>query len=106
MKKNKDLGLLKKSTETRKVKGWLLVKLFWESWELFSARHEHSISVPDSTSLNHCASKLVILELHSNRSGTDPQDAGISLNQVTFKTRFDNWMSRIGCGYRRGHGML
>ena len=23
-------------------------KLFWESWELFSARHEHSISVPDS----------------------------------------------------------
>ena len=25
------------------------------SWELFSARHEHSISVPDSTSLNHCS---------------------------------------------------
>ena len=39
-----NLGLLKKSTETRKV----IAQLSLET------RHEHSISVPDSTSLNHC----------------------------------------------------
>ena len=55
MKKNKDLGLLKKVWKQEKLRGdfWFW-KLFWESWELFSARQEHSISVPDSTSLNHC----------------------------------------------------
>ena len=53
--KNKDLGLLKKVWKQEKLRGdfWFW-KLFWESWELFSARQEHSISVPDSTSLNHC----------------------------------------------------
>ena len=53
--KNKDLGLLKKVRKQEKLRGdfWFW-KLFWESWELFSTRHEHSISVPDSTSLNHC----------------------------------------------------
>ena len=50
----KDLGLLKKVWKQERLRGdfWFW-KLFWESWELFSARHEHSISVPDSTSLNH-----------------------------------------------------
>ena len=53
--KNKDLGLLKKVWKQEKLRGdfWFW-KLFWKSWELFSARQEHSISVPDSTSLNHC----------------------------------------------------
>ena len=52
---NEDLGLLKKVRKQERLRGdfWFW-KLFWESWELFSARHEHSISVPDSTSLNHC----------------------------------------------------
>ena len=53
--KSKDLGLLKKLRKQERLRGDLLFwKLFWESWELFGARHEHSISVPDSTSLNHC----------------------------------------------------
>ena len=53
--KNKDLGLLKKVRKQERLRGdfWFW-KLFWESWELLGARHEHSISVPDSTSLNHC----------------------------------------------------
>ena len=53
--KSKDLGLLKKvrKQEMLRFNFWYW-KLFWESLELFSARHEHSISVPDSTSLNHC----------------------------------------------------
>ena len=53
--KSKDLGLLKKVRKQERLRDdfWFW-KLFWESWELFSARHEHSISVPDSTSLNHC----------------------------------------------------
>ena len=54
-KKSKDLGLLKKVRKQERLRGdFYFWKLFWESWELFSARHEHSISVPDSTSLNHC----------------------------------------------------
>ena len=53
--KSKDLGLLKKVRKQERLRGdFRLRKLFWESWELFSVRHEHSISVPDSTSLNHC----------------------------------------------------
>ena len=52
--KSKDLGLLKKLRKQERLRGDLWFwKLFWESWELFGARHEHSISVPDSTSLNH-----------------------------------------------------
>ena len=47
--------MLKKVRKQEKLRGdfWFW-KLFWESWELFSAKHEYSISVPDSTSLNHC----------------------------------------------------
>ena len=52
---SKDLGLLKKVRKQERLRGdFRFWKLFWESSELFSARHEHSISVPDSTSLNHC----------------------------------------------------
>ena len=62
--KNKDLGLLKKVRKQEKLRGdfWFW-KLFWESWELFSARHEHSISVPDSTSLNHCITDKTLQRL-------------------------------------------
>ena len=50
--KSKDLGLLKKVRKRERLRGdFRFWKLFWESCELFSARHEHSISVPDSTSL-------------------------------------------------------
>ena len=62
--KNKDLGFLKKVRKQEKLRGdfWFW-KLFWESWELFSARHEHSISVPDSTSLNHCITDKTLQRL-------------------------------------------
>ena len=62
--KNEDLGLLKKVRKQEKLRGdfWFW-KLFWESWELFSARHEHSISVPDSTSLNHCITDKTLQRL-------------------------------------------
>ena len=36
---------------------------FGEGWELFSARHAHSISVPDSTSLNHCSTDKILQRL-------------------------------------------
>ena len=64
MKKKKDLGLLKKVRKQEKLRGdfWFW-KLFWESWELFSARHEHSISVPDSTSLNHYSTDKMLQHL-------------------------------------------
>ena len=62
--KNKDLGLLKKVWKQEKLRGdfWFW-KLFWESWELFSARQEHLISVPDSTSLNHCITDKTLQHL-------------------------------------------
>ena len=62
--KNKDLGLLKKVRKQERLRGdfWFW-KLFWESWELFSARYEHSISVPDSTSLNHCITDKTLQHL-------------------------------------------
>ena len=64
MKKKKDLGLLKKVRKQERLRSdfWFW-KLFWESWELFSARHEHSISVPDSTSLNHCITDKTLQHL-------------------------------------------
>ena len=94
--KKKDLELLKKVRKQEWLRGdfWFW-KLFWESWELFSAKHEHSISVPDSTSLNHC--------LQTNYIGTTlqllgygPQDAGISLNRATFKRHFVNKCLELG----------
>ena len=63
MKKSKDLGLLKKVQKQERLRGdFRFWKLFWESWELFS-RHEHSISVPDSTSLNHCITDKTLQHL-------------------------------------------
>ena len=42
--KSKDLGLLKKVRKQERLRGdFRFWKLFWESWELFSARHEHWI---------------------------------------------------------------
>ena len=62
--KSKDLGLLKKVRKQEMLRGdFRFWKLFWESWELFSARHEHSISVPDSTSLNHCITDKMLQHL-------------------------------------------
>ena len=62
--KSKDLGLLKKVRKQERLRGdFRLWKLFWESWELFSVRHEHSISVPDSTSLNHCNTDKMLQHL-------------------------------------------
>ena len=86
--KNKDLGLLKN------------VRKQWKD-----VRHEHSISVPDSTSLNHCLQTSYIgPTLQPLRYGPPicrnlPQPGNL-------KRHFVNSMSRIGCGYRRGHGML
>ena len=60
--KNKDLGLLKKVRKQEKLRGDSGSE-FWESWELFSARHELSISVPDSTSLNHCITDKTLQRL-------------------------------------------
>ena len=64
MKKSKDLGLLKKERKQERLMGdFRFWKLFLESWEVFSARHEHSISVPDSTSLNHCITDKTLQHL-------------------------------------------
>ena len=72
--KKKNLGLLKKVRKQERLS--------------LETRHEHSISVPDSTSLSHCLQTR--LELHSNCSDTDPQHAGTSLNRETFKRHFVN----------------
>ena len=91
MKKSKDLGLLKKVQKQERFKGGLQVleiilgklgAIQCKAWTFdFSAWFYIPKSLPPN---------LVILEVHSNCSGKDPEDAGTSLNQATFKRHFVN----------------
>ena len=78
--KNKDLGLLKKVRKQERLRDdFWFCKLFWKSWELFSARHEHSISVPDSTSLNHCITDKTLQRLFIHVSSLQGVTALVSI---------------------------
>ena len=56
---SKDTGELIKKKNTIN----LCCQPIFSYWELFSARHEHFISVPDSTSLNHCSTDKTLQHL-------------------------------------------
>ena len=90
--KNKDLGLLKQERLRGDFWFW---KLFWESWELFSARHEHSMESFREDFQNYIESLQELLD---------------SLVFIRFKWMeySDNLESRVNSSYQvsvlRGNG--